>query len=211
MTVLSVHDRFREEKGFTLVELMIALAIAGLILSTIIGVFVRSNRLYTTQNAAAALQQEVRAALEIMSREIRLAGYDPMRTGNFGFKNATATRLHFTADLNEDGTLDPAPSFPNCENLSFRYSAAKRSIQIICGEGTGSQDVETLIGDTDVSVSGLDFSYRDNQNQSTTFVPDIRGVVITIVAQVPAGSDGMISRTYSTWVNFRNAAPNAAL
>lgn len=208
---VQLPKRLVGEFGFTLVELMVALVIGSLVMATIIGVFSRSNRLYTKQNVAAGLQQEVRSALEIMARQIRLAGYDPKRTKNFGFKHATATRLHFTADLDENGLLDPTPSYPNCENQTFRFSNANNSLQMICGEGTGSQNVQTLLGNSDVRVTAVDFDYRNNLNQSTTFIPDIRGVVVTIVAQAPAGRDGMITRKYSTWIDFRNAAPNAAL
>jgi len=207
----SVYNPIDSQNGFSLIEVIIALAVGGLVLATIIGVFTRSNRLYTKQNVSAMLQQDVRASMEIMAREIRLAGYDPKRTKNFGFKHATATRLHFTADLNEDGVLDPTPSYPNCENQTFRFSSNNKSLQMICGEGTGSQVVQTLLGNSDVLVSSVDFNYRDKLNQPTTFIPDIRGVVITIVAQAPAGRDGMLTRRYSTWIDFRNAAPNAAL
>ncbi len=56
----------------------------------------------------------------------------------------------------------------------------------------------------------MDFAFMDNQNNLTSFIPDIRGVVITLTAEAPAGRQGMIEKAYSTWVEFRNAAPNAA-
>ena len=199
------------KSGFSMVELMIAISIVGIILIALSATFERSGRLYTTQNVSAALQEEVRAAVEIMAREIRMAGYDPFKTGEFEIKTADATHLMFTLDLNEDG-VENNTGFPNCERLSFRYSNANESLQIICGESTGAQDVQTLIGgvNTDTRVTGMDLDYVDNQNNSTNFVEDIRGVVITLTAQAPAGRRGMIEKSYSTWVEFRNAAPNAA-
>jgi type IV pilus assembly protein PilW len=197
--------------GFSLIELMVAIAIVGIILIALSATFQRSGTLYTTQNVSAALQEEVRAAVEIMAREIRMAGYDPFKTGDFEIKTANTTHLMFTLDLNDDGVLNTS-GFPNCEKLSFRFSNASESLQIICGESTGSQDVQTLIGgvNTNTRVTELDFEYMDNQNNSTSFIEDIRGVVITLTAQAPAGRRGMIERSYSTWVEFRNAAPNAA-
>ncbi len=197
--------------GFSMVELMIAISIVGVILIALSATFQRSGRLYTTQNVSAALQEEVRAAVEIMAREIRMAGYDPFKTGDFEIKTASATHLMFTLDLNEDGLVNNT-GFPNCERLSFRYSNASESLQIICGESTGGQDVQTLIGgnNTDTRVTAMDLDYMDNQNNSTNFIEDIRGVVITLTAEAPAGRQGMIEKSYSTWVEFRNAAPNAA-
>ena len=200
-----------ENAGFSMIELMIAISIVGVILIALSATFERSGRLYTTQNVSAALQEEVRASVEIMAREIRMAGYDPFKTGDFEIKTANATHLLFTLDLNEDGSVNNS-SFPNCERLSFRYSNANEALQIICGESTGAQDVQTLIGglNTDTRVTGMEFDFMDNQNNSTSFIEDIRGVVITLTAEAPAGRRGMIEKSYSTWVEFRNAAPNAA-
>jgi len=197
--------------GFSMVELLVAISIVGIILIALSATFQRSGRLYTTQNVSAALQEEVRAAVEIMVREIRMAGYDPFKTGDFEIKTANASHLMFTLDLNEDGVVN-STGFPNCEILSFRYSNANEALQIICGESTGAQDVQTLIGgvNTDTRVTGMDFDFMDNQNNSTSFVQDIRGVVITLIAEAPAGRRGMIEKSYTTWVEFRNAAPNAA-
>ena len=205
-----------ENAGFSMIELMIAISIVGVILIALSATFERSGRLYTTQNVSAALQEEVRASVEIMAREIRMAGYDPFKTGDFEIKTADATHLLFTLDLNEDGSVNNS-SFPNCERLSFRYSNANEALQIICGEGTGAQDVQTLIGGLNpdgtpalTRVTGMDFDFMDNQNNSTSFIEDIRGVIITLTAEAPAGRRGMIEKSYSTWVEFRNAAPNAA-
>ena len=199
------------DNGFTLVELLVAIAVSSIVLVIVSTFFVRSGRIYVEQNVLAALQQEVRAAMEIMGREIRMAGYDPLRTGDFKILDADATKLRFTLDLDEDGVSDPTPSFPECETISFRFSAANSSLQIICGEGTPSQDPQTLIGGTETRVTNVNFDYRDNQDNSTSFIQDIRGVVISLTAESPAGSRGMVSRTFSTRYDFRNAAPNAVL
>lgn len=197
--------------GFTLIELMVAMAITGIVLVSLAGIFERSGKLYTTQNVSAALQEEIRGALEIMAREARMAGFDPLKTGDFEIKAATVTHMRFTTDLDEDGVVDTI-GFPSCERLSFRLSVANSGLQIICGEGTGSITTDYLIGgpNTDTRVTQLDFDYRNNQNNSTTFIPDMRGVVITLTAEAPAGRRGMISKSYSTWVDFRNMASNAA-
>ena len=71
------------QKGFSLIELMVSLVIVSIIIISLAAVFERSGKLYTTQNVGAGLQDEVRAAVEIMAREIRMAGYDPYKTGDF--------------------------------------------------------------------------------------------------------------------------------
>lgn len=202
---------FIKERGFTLIELLVAIAVASIVIAIVSVFFVRSGRIYVEQNVLAALQQEVRATMEIMGREIRLAGYDPARTGDFKILNADTTRLRFTMDINEDGINDSTPSFPDCETISFRYSVPNTALQIICGEGTSSQDLHPLIGDTETSVTNVHFDYLDGLGNPTSFIPDIRGVVVTLTAEAPAGRIGIVSRTFSTRFDFRNAASNAVL
>lgn len=214
----------RVAAGFTLVEVLIALAIVSLLIGVMAEVFYRSGRVYTTQNATAALQQEVRAALDIISTEARMAAYRPRKTGYpFKIKAASATRFRFEADLDGNGKLGGYKEDKTavvkgqysedgeCENRSYRYSLATTSIQIICGEGSGSQQTETLIGGTEVTsvrVTALDFSYRDKDDAVTTTDSEIRSAVISISAEARAGSVGMIRRTYTTRVQLRNTATN---
>ncbi|NLX19443.1 MAG: prepilin-type N-terminal cleavage/methylation domain-containing protein, partial [Desulfobulbus sp.] len=73
----------RSTAGFTLIEVLVSLAIVGILVASLAGVFERSSKLYTTQNAAAALQQEVRAALDAIASEVRMAAYDPRKTKDF--------------------------------------------------------------------------------------------------------------------------------
>ena len=62
-------------QGFTLVELLVVLAIVGIVMGGIYAVFVRSNRVYISQEEVVAAQQEARSALDILGREIRMAGF----------------------------------------------------------------------------------------------------------------------------------------
>lgn len=196
--------------GFTLLEMMISLAIVSIIVAAVTALFVRSGRLYTTQNATAALQQDVRAAMDVMVSEMRSAAYDPKKEGTFTLRKAEATNFRFRADLNGDGKLGQGSSSFNadgeCEERTFRYSLNDLAIEMVCGSSS-----ETLLGGTDsaIKVTALDFSYRDKKNAQTKVLSEIRGAVITITAQAPAGQVGTITRTYRTMVNFRNTGPNA--
>jgi prepilin-type N-terminal cleavage/methylation domain-containing protein len=62
-------------QGFTLVELLVVLAIVSIVMGGIYSVFVRSNRVYISQEEVVAAQQEARSALDILGREIRMAGF----------------------------------------------------------------------------------------------------------------------------------------
>ncbi len=65
----------REQKGFTLVELLIALGLSSIAVSMIFFVFLSQQESYTAQIRVSALQQNLRTAMNILSRDIRMAGY----------------------------------------------------------------------------------------------------------------------------------------
>jgi type IV pilus assembly protein PilW len=65
-----------DERGITLIELLIALVISGIIVGAIYRLFVAQTRSYTVQDQVAEVQQNVRSAMEILVRDIRNAGYD---------------------------------------------------------------------------------------------------------------------------------------
>lgn len=62
-------------KGFSLVELMVALTIAMIILAASVALMVNSKQSYTTQDGLARLQENARFAMQFLLRDIRMAGY----------------------------------------------------------------------------------------------------------------------------------------
>jgi len=98
----------RRENGFTLVELMVAVAISGLVLSAAHTIYKSQQRSYVVQEQVAAIQQNLRGGVYCMRREIRMAGYDPQGSRNFGIidvgldHNANGT-ITFTLDDNLNG------------------------------------------------------------------------------------------------------------
>ncbi len=60
--------------GFTLVELLIALAISGIVLGITISVFIFQQNSYKAQIRISALQQNLRTAMNIISSDIKMAG-----------------------------------------------------------------------------------------------------------------------------------------
>jgi prepilin-type N-terminal cleavage/methylation domain-containing protein len=64
----------RRQKGVTLIELMIVLVIAAILVGGIYTLFTTQQRSYSVQDQVTGVQQDARAALEIMARDIRMAG-----------------------------------------------------------------------------------------------------------------------------------------
>ena len=69
----------KQHKGLSLIELMIALVLGLLITAGVIQVFVANKQTYRVTDAHSRLQDNARFALEILSRDIRSAGYSGCR------------------------------------------------------------------------------------------------------------------------------------
>ena len=111
-TLLSLRwgNRLRglSHAGFSIIELMVCIAILAILFTFIYKGFVVLNRYYTAENVKASTQQSARIGVEMMVQDIRLAGLNPLGTAGAGIVAASPTSLQFTADVNFDGLLDSA-------------------------------------------------------------------------------------------------------
>jgi type IV pilus assembly protein PilW len=64
------------KKGITLIELLVVLVITGVVLAGIYRIFIAQSKAYTVQDQVAEVQQNVRNAMEILVRDLRMAGCD---------------------------------------------------------------------------------------------------------------------------------------
>jgi prepilin-type N-terminal cleavage/methylation domain-containing protein len=67
-------------RGFTLIEIMVTLAVSLIMILTIYGVIHVSQRSSSGLERKVAAQQDEKAALELMAMEIRMASYNPTLT-----------------------------------------------------------------------------------------------------------------------------------
>ncbi|MEC9341424.1 MAG: PilW family protein [Pseudomonadota bacterium] len=63
------------QKGFTLIEVMVAIVIGTILSAAAIALLVNSKSTYEVQDDLARLQENARFAMEMLMRDIRMAGY----------------------------------------------------------------------------------------------------------------------------------------
>ena len=68
-----------DEKGITLLELLVALVIFGIVSAGSYHLFVAQTKAYTVQDQVVEIQQSIRLAMEIVLRDLRMAGFDSDR------------------------------------------------------------------------------------------------------------------------------------
>lgn len=101
--------------GFTLVEIMIALAVSCIVSGAIYSFYSSQQKTYRTQQQIANMQQNLRSCTYLLEKEIKLAGYDPRGCANPSILIAGKGQFSFQADINgncNDFTLTPRPSNP---------------------------------------------------------------------------------------------------
>lgn len=64
-------NRIYENKGFTLVELLIVMALLGLVLASLTTLFTRTSKSYSAQNQVVTLQANTRAAMDFVTRTMK--------------------------------------------------------------------------------------------------------------------------------------------
>ena len=213
------------QTGFTLVDMLVGLAMASVLLVAVVGLFSSMGRSYTTQNVAADVQQVTRAGIDFMIREIRMAGLNPSGTAVTGIVDdfdkisgyhdvhdgkiapTDANNFAFTMDADMDGRVDhcvddgPANCLEADDNIESELIAYRINNGALQKYRSGSGNWEGL---TEDNVSDLSFTYYDADGAPTTTVNEIRAVELSMTVQQPAGRDKMVSRTYKTRVRCRN-------
>lgn len=171
---MTMTATIKSRYGFTLVELLIAIAVGGVVMAGICSAYYSQQESYITQDQVSAMQQNLRAGLWFMEREIRMAGYDPTGTANTGIVTSNPTSIRFTLDLNADGDTDDS-------NEDITYSLDD-------SDGDGDSDLARKVGvgnnqPVADNINALNFVYLDQAGYITTTLPDIRSVQVTLVAR----------------------------
>lgn len=189
-------------KGFTLIELMVAMVIASILMTAVVMTYQLQVRSSNTQAVMTDMNQTARAALEIMTKEIGFAGYDPLRSADAGIQLAQPNQMQFTMDIGDPAqpatnVLQPDGD-ANDPNESVRYQ--------INANGHLGRDTGGGLQPLARNVDALDFVYLDATGAVTGVLENIRSVEVTIVARAgEAGGAGFTGAHNDTtdYVNQR--------
>jgi prepilin-type N-terminal cleavage/methylation domain-containing protein len=122
----------RDRGGMTLVEMMIALTVFGMIMAVVMGFLVGSRNSYADTRERALTQQTARAVISLLTKEIRSAGCDPTDNGFDTFGLADANSFQCRMDLNGDGDFADADLD---ELVTWTYDPAAGTLSRDAGEG----------------------------------------------------------------------------
>lgn len=180
-------NNIKTEGGFTLIEMLITLVISSILMAGIYSAFKTQQDSYVAQDQVVEAQQNIRAGLFVLTREIRMAGFDPTSHAGAGITSATRSRLVFTRDDNLNESIDANETI----GLGFSAVIDSNSDGVVDGGGVASLGMKVGAGPfepvTD-NIQAVEFSYRLSDG-TQTFAPtttqlfDIQSVQISILAR----------------------------
>lgn len=133
-------NRHRRSRGFTLAEVLVTSVLLLLISSTIFTVYRYQMFAFKAQEAQLDTQESARGLIDLMSREIRLAGYDPRCTKAFaGVVAASAQGLQIQFDGDEDGAIGAGENIVYAWDTSvggLTRSAGGEPVLLVTGTST---------------------------------------------------------------------------
>jgi len=177
----------KTNRGFTIIELLVAMTLGLVVLAAILNMFASQNRTSAVQQEVAYAQQNVRAAMDLIVRELRNAGYDPEDNGFDAIPQATSTLIQVRIDYRGDNDLpgndhpyDPPDGAHDDANEDITYTVNALN-QLTRDDANDGVAAELMI--EDVVPNSLQFTYYKADGSS--FVPadqndrdDIRMVAI---------------------------------
>jgi type IV pilus assembly protein PilW len=158
--------------GFTLTELIVALGIGMVVMAAVTTTFMAQARFYNAQEQINAMQQNARGALDVITRELKMAGYKP-NGGTFEGVTYGTTQILIQADLDSSGTINTSSTAD--EQITYVYDSSNN--QKTRKRGTGTAEV---LAD---NIPAFTFSYYDANGASTTTSVNIRQVKVNITAK----------------------------
>lgn len=179
-------------KGFTLIEIMVALAISGIVMASIYTAFLSQHNNYLAQEQVAEMQQNIRAGVNLMTREIRMAGFDPNGDAKATISAATVGSISFSMDLNEDGDTDAGDAGENATYSLYTSDGVQKL-------GRTNQPVAE-------NIEQLEFYYTLADGTQTiaptaSQLADIRNIQISILARA-----GRADRNFTNTMTYTPAS-----
>lgn len=214
----------KTERGMTLVEILVAMAISGLVISAIYSLFQAHHRIAIKQEETTLMQQELLSATAQIADELRMCGYSAHGADGFGFAHmpdtgsphygraTNETAIYCSLDRNGDGVVNENGTGSLREHVGYRLN--------VSNNGSPKSDPDNILRKYDTgavhwqpahtNIGALRFAYFDADGNAiadpsaNTDIIRLVSIHITAVPSATRDSLGIGNRTLMTRVECRN-------
>jgi prepilin-type N-terminal cleavage/methylation domain-containing protein len=120
---MNLSELRARNSGFTMVELLAAIFITAILMAGLYSVFVSQQMAFSAQERIAEMNQNLRAVMDLMTREIRLAGYKKSGAIFNGIATGQPSTIRILADLDQNGD-----TLGTNEDITYSYDAGTMQI-----------------------------------------------------------------------------------
>ena len=166
--------KMKRDDGFTIVELLVAMALSLVVMASIYSVYRAQQKSYVAQEQVTVMQQNLRSGMTMLTKDIRMAGYDPDKTLGAGMTVNNNDQLAFTR-LKEDET--------GGETITYSLSGT----DLVRAVDAGSPQVVAE------NIDAIDFVYLDASGVTTSSLTNVRSIQVSMVARTGKGDQGYVN------------------
>lgn len=207
-------------KGFTFIEMMVALVINVILLAAMVSVFSSNIGNFTKVVNNDTLNQQLQTVMQLMAADIRRAGYwsnaandigtdantNPYQAGGNDI-SASGSCLLLTYDSNNDGTLPAISSSVDDERYGYRLTnqvlqARPRGAPFNCNSSATTW--ENVTNPNSIQITNLTFVMNTTTLPvgETTKLVQVRKVTISVTGRLTTNTS--VTRTLTQQVRIRN-------
>jgi type IV pilus assembly protein PilW len=161
---LKKKSSIRDMRGFTLIEMLITMAIVGMMMSAIYAVHIANIRAVDVEEERVEIQQDQRISLDFITRQLRMAGYNKAESPFPKIEDARSNFIYFTSDFNDDGDVDD-----DGEHIAFCVfnSTEGRALSYITGNNNGVGAIGTAVA----TPGGVPIGHTHTGHDHQAFAP----------------------------------------
>lgn len=160
--------------GFTLLELLVAMGLGLTMMGAIATTYMSQTKVYAAQEQINEMEQNARGALDVITRELKMAGYKPAGGTVTGITHSTS-QLQIEADIDSNGAIDNT-SNTTVERIIFAFDSGNKRITRKLGSGGTVQAVAD-------NVTAFSFDYLDSIGGTASTSATVRQVRVNITAK----------------------------
>jgi type IV pilus assembly protein PilW len=156
-----------DRRGFSLVEMMTALAIVSIVMVGIYTMYFTQTQSHATQQVVVDMQQGIRLAMYLIEKEMRMAGFDPTNSGVPGIISAQRASITFSMDITggeTDGIDNDGDGNTDGSDLAQNRDGLDNDADTLVDEDDEGDETRYGDGDVNDTLEQITYSLSNDAN-----------------------------------------------